>query len=80
MATLAPLMVLKPVESEASGLVMAVKAVLYAWFDPFMRIMAGVAIKLHRRVQARWKRHPRIHLLMAGKTNLPLRDQGGSAF
>ncbi len=80
MATLALLMVLNTMKPETQRLVMAFEAVSHSRFDLFVRIMAGIAVKLHGRIQVRWKRHRGTHLLMTGKANLSLRDQGGSAF
>lgn len=80
MATPALLMALKAMKPETQSLFMTFEAVSHSRFDLFVRIMAGIAVKLHGRIQIRWKRHCGTHLLMTGKANLPLRDQGGSAF
>lgn len=80
MATTAITVTLQPVKPKLSGLIMTFKALTHARFDLFMGMMTGVAIKLHRCIQSGREWDIWAHLLMTGKTDLPLREEGGGSF
>lgn len=64
MASPAVTMPLYAVKPKLTGLFMAFKAVLCGRLNPFVGVMTGVAIKLHRRITILWKWHIRVHILM----------------